>query len=270
MASRSMCITVAAASVPDVKGDRDANLRAASKMTMELAAAGAQIVVLPEACLQGYAVAEPGGDPQRLREMAEPFDGPYAQAFRDLARQAGVHLVAGYDRRVDTNVYNTAELIGPHGETIGVYDKVHVGSPPDKGFYAPGQGLAVWDTELCRVGILICVDRTVHENWRVLMLQGAELIVIPANGGYGDDNTHRLVTMARDNAVCCAFAHPRRALVIGADGGIVDHDKDPLRPHALGTLDLSRIASRQSDVRSRRRPELYGLITRPETAQGSA
>jgi len=147
-----------------------------------------------------------------------------------------------------------------------VYDKVHAGSPPDQGFYTPGAHLAVLETALCRVGILICVDRTVHENWRVLMLQGAELIVIPANGGYGDDNTYRLVTMARDNAVCCAFAHPRRALVIDASGSIVDYDRDPLRPYALGTLDLSRIASRQSDVRSRRRPELYGLITRPETA----
>ena len=228
-----MRITVAAACVPDIKGDRDANFHAASKMTMELAAAGAQIVVLPEACLQGYAVADPEQDRQRLREMAEPFDGPYAQAFRDLAKQAGVHLVATYDRRVDTDVYNTAELIGPDGKSIGVYDKAHVGSPPDKGFYTPGPRLAVFETGLCRMGILICVDRTVHENWRVLMLQGAELIVIPANGGYGDDNTHRLVTMARDNAVCCAFAHPRRALVIGAKGVIVDYDKDPLRPYAL-------------------------------------
>ena len=51
-----MKINVAAACVPDVKGDRDRNLSAAVSMIRQLSAAGAQIIVLPEACLQGYPI----------------------------------------------------------------------------------------------------------------------------------------------------------------------------------------------------------------------
>lgn len=255
-------VTVGAACVPDVKGDRDANLDAAYGFTRRLAAEGAQLVVLPEACLQGYAIADPDQDRDHVRSLAEPADGPYAQAFRNLARENGVFLVAGYDRQEGDYVYNTAELIGPDGETIGFYDKAHVGGGYDHELYSPGRGIPVFDTRCCRLGILICVDRTVPENWRLLLLQAAELVAVPANGGYGQDNTDRLVTMARDNAVCCVFAHPRRALVVDHKGNILDEDKDPLRPFALATLDLSQIASKQEDVRLRRRPELYGLITK--------
>ena len=165
-------VTVGAACVPDAKGDRDANLDAASGLTKRLAAEGAQIIVLPEACLQGYAIADPDQDRDHIRCLAEPVDGPYAAAFRNIARDNGVFLVAGYDRQEGDKVYNTAELIGPDGDTIGLYDKAHVGSGYDAELYSPGRSIPVFETPCCRLGILICVDRTVPENWRLLMLPG--------------------------------------------------------------------------------------------------
>lgn len=255
-----MEIIAAAACVPDSRGNRDANLKAAIGLIKRLAAEGAQLIVLPEACLHGYAIADSTFDPRRLRQTAEPFEGEYARAFRAVAREAHVHLVATYDRCAGSEIYNTAELIGPDGNTLGIYDKSCVVGAPDKGYYTAGAGPAVFDTELGRMGILICVDRTVHENWRLLMLQGAQLVVVPANGGYGEDNTRRLQTMALDNAVGCVFSHPRRGLIVGADGMIIDYDRDPMRPWAIGTIDLSRVPARQADIRARRRPELYGPL----------
>lgn len=255
-----MKVKVAAACVPDIKGDRDANLAAARAMVEQLAGAGSRIVVLPEGCLQGYPIENSDLTVEESRQIAEPFDGRYAAAFRDAAREAGVYLVAAYDRRDGDRVYNTAELIGPDGKTIGLYDKTHGLNPAGAEYYTPGDGLRVFDTEFGRVGILICMDRVFAENWRVLMLQGAELVLIPANGGYSENNTHRLQSMAFDQCLPNVFAHPKRGLVIDVAGGIVDHDSDGVRPYALGELDLGEVGPRQEKLRQRRRPDLYGPV----------
>jgi len=256
-----MTVTVAAACVPDVKGDRDENLRAALDLIAELARQGAEIVVLPEACLQGYPLENSDLTQEQVRQIAEPSDGPYARAFRRAAQQHGVHLVATYDRRDGDRVYNTAELVGPDGATIGVYDKTHTRSANEGGYYEPGASLPVFDTDFGEIGILICLDRTYAENWRVLMLQGARLLLIPANGGYSEANTHRLRTRAFDQCLPNVFAHPKRGLVIDVEGKIVDCDGGAARPYAIGELDLDEVERRQADLRRRRRPELYGLVT---------
>ncbi len=265
-----MKVTVAAVCVPDVKGDRDKNLAAALSITRELAEAGAQVVVTPESCLQGYPSAEESFSPDQLRDMAEPYDGEYAQAFRDAAKETSIYLVACYDRRDGQRVYNTAELIGPDGKTIGLYDKTHARIHPDTRLYTPGDVLPIFETEFGKMGLLICLDRTCSENWRIMMLQGAKIVLIPANGGYSESNTRRLQTMAMDNAVCCVFAHPKRGFVIGLDGKLLAHDEDSARPYALTELDLSDVEARQALKRSKRRPELYGLLTQPEGEDAGA
>ena len=232
-------------------------------MVRQLAEARAQIVVLPEGCPQGYAREGSDLSRGRLRDIAEPFDGQYARAFRGAARDAGVHLVACYDRRDGEDIYNTAELIGPDGGTIGVYDKTHTLSGSEPCYYTPGEALRVFDTEFGKLGILICIDRTYAENSRVRMLQGAQLVLIPANGCYSEMNTHRLQAMAYDQCLGCVFAHPRRGLVIDVNGNIIDHDQDAAKRYALGELDLDLVEQRRADLRGRRRPELCGPVTEP-------
>ena len=256
-----MKVTFAAACVPDHKGDRDRNLSATLGMITRLARDGAHIVTTPEACLQGYAVADEHIPLDRLKADAEPIDGPAARAFRKAAKDNGIYLVACYDRRDGDQYYNSAELISPTGSTIGIYDKVHAASDNDTRLYEPGSALPVFDTEFGKVGILICGDRTYAENWRVLMLKGAKVVLIPANGEYDDFNTNRLLTMAHDQAVGCVFAHPKRGLVIDEQGQLVDRDDEPLRPHAVGTLNLENIETRQASLRRYRRPELYDLLS---------
>ena len=256
-----MKVTVAAACIPDVKGSRDQNIAATQASVMQLSGLGAQIVVLPEACLQGHAIENSDLTADELRHIAEPIDGRYASMFRELAKEAGVHLVAAYDRREGDRIYNTAELISPDGRTIGLYDKTHGLNPPGVDYYTPGSSLEVFDTVFGKVGILICMDRVFAENWRVLMLQGAELVLIPANGGYSESNTHRLQCMAFDHCLPNVFAHPRRGLVIDVDRKIIDHDEDTARPYALGELNLDEVGPRQRNLRARRRPDLYDLVT---------
>ena len=249
-------VILAAASVPDIKYDRDANLQAAAAMVQDLAAAGAQVVVLPEGCLQGYIAEEDDLTLEKLRQTAEPFDGKYATAFRALAKEARVYLVTSYDRLEGDAIYNSAELIGPDGESIGVYDKTH--SLPK--YHTPGKNLPVFDTEFGKMGILICADRSFAENWRVLMLAGASMVLISAAGGYSQLNTHRLQARACDQCLPNVFAHPKRALVINLEGDIVDQDNGLDKPYAIGEVDLSNVRARQKERRQKRRPDLYGPL----------
>ena len=91
--------------------------------------------------------------------------------------------------------------------------------PPDADLYEPGADLPVFDTPFGRVGILICIDRTYPECWRVLMLRGARAALVPANGGYSRLNTGRLLAGSFDNRVACVFAHPKKGLVISGVTG---------------------------------------------------
>ena len=253
-------VKVAAACVPDVKGDRDANLAAALSLIGRLAGQGAQIVVLPEVCLQGYPLENSILSEAQMRGIAEPYDGLYVNAFRKAAKEHDIYLVAAYDRLDGSDIYNTAELISPEGKTLGLYDKTHTGCPPENRYYTPGKSLPVFDTEFGKIGILICIDRTYAENWRVLMLKGARLVLIPSNGGYSEMNTHRLQTRAFDQCLCNVFAHPKRGLVIDVSGKIVDRDRDSAKPYAFGEFDLSEIGPRQEHLRQRRRPDLYEAV----------
>ena len=258
-----MKVTIATACVPDLRGQSEQNFAAASSLVRQLAQKGAQIVVLPESALQGYPMEDERFSMEQLREMAEPIDGKYAQGFRTLAKDAGVYLVAAYDRRDGKDFYNTAELIGPDGKTIGLYNKTHTFNPgATRGFYTRGKALPVFDTDFGKVGLLICLDRTFPESWRVLMLQGANMILVPANGGYTEGNTRRFQVLAASNRLCAAFAHSKRGLVIDVDGEIVDRDKDAEKPYAIGEVDLSEVALRQEQLREIRRPDLYGPITK--------
>ena len=229
-------------------------------MTRQLAADGAQIVVLPEVCLQGYPAGAQSYSWEQIRAWASSPEDDDVQAFRDLAAELGIHLIAAYDRLDGDDLYNTAELIAPNGEVIGRYDKTHVLSGGDAGLYAPGRDLPVFETALGNIGILICNDRVYAESWRVLMLRGAEMVLIPSNGSYNEGNTRRLQTMALDNGVVCAFAHPKRGLVIDVGSRLLDHDEDDRRPHAIADADLSRVEAAQRGIRQRRRVDLYGDV----------
>src|ERR687892_2772788 len=102
--------------------DRDRNLAAADRLTRAAAAAGAELVVLPEK----WAVL---GTPEQTAAGAEPFDGPALAWARATARELGIDLVAGSiaervpDREKGSN---TSVHVGPDGDVRAVYRKVHM------------------------------------------------------------------------------------------------------------------------------------------------
>jgi N-carbamoylputrescine amidase len=153
----------------------------ALQLVRDAAAAGAQVVVLPELFRWPYPTQVM--DPAQFR-FAEPLPGPTTEAVSAVARELGVVVVASlFEERAPGLGHNTAVVFGPAGDTLGVYRKAHIPDDPlyyEKFYFTPGDtpGLVV-DTPFGRLGVLVCWDQWYPEAARLVALAGAEVIVYP-------------------------------------------------------------------------------------------
>ncbi len=145
-------------------------------------ATGAELVVLPESATTGFT---PGIPTEELWELVSELPGPVIEPLRDVAAELGVHLVVGTYERGPTPevVYNSSVLIAPSGELLGVYRKTHPfcsEAVSGGGWVTPGDTVTVCDTELGRIGMIICFDGDYPELSRIQAVQGAEVICRPS------------------------------------------------------------------------------------------
>ena len=115
-------------------------------------------------------------------DSAESIPGPSTDYFGGLAKQHGLHIVAGLIERDRHQLFNVAVLIGPDGSVAGKYRKVCLPDGEyDKGM-SPGTDYPVFDTRLGRIGMMVCYDGFFPEVARELSNRGAEIIAWPVWG----------------------------------------------------------------------------------------
>lgn len=142
----------------------------------------AELIVFPESITTGF---DPAMSPEELYEMVDTIPGELTEPVAKAAKKHGVHVVLPtYERGEEEGiVYNSAALIGPTGEVIGVYRKTHP-FPTERiaggGWCKAGDKAEVYETELGNIGIIICYDGDFPELSRVLAVKGAEVIVRPS------------------------------------------------------------------------------------------
>jgi deaminated glutathione amidase len=147
-----------------------------------VAATGADLVVLPESATTGYT---PAVDPATLWDLVSELPGPVTEPLQDAAARLGTHIVVGtYERGEGRGtVHNTAALLGPTGDVLGSYRKTHVFYLEDRdrgGWVTRGDQAVVVDTELARIGLLICYDGDFPELARAEAVLGAEVLCRPS------------------------------------------------------------------------------------------
>ncbi|WP_297661698.1 carbon-nitrogen family hydrolase [Pseudonocardia sp.] len=139
-------------------------------------AAGADLVVLPELWLPGYFAFD------SYAELAEPLHGDTVSAAREWARRLGCHLHMGsvLERDEQGRLFNTAVLIGPDGEIVHSYRKIHVFGyrSREAELLTPGEQVATVATDLGRLGTTTCYDLRFPELYRALVDAGAESVVV--------------------------------------------------------------------------------------------
>lgn len=171
------------------------NLDLVREYTVRAADAGASVVVFPEAMMCSFARAS--------SEVAEPWDGPWANGVRGVASASGITVIAGMFTTTDTErVRNTLLVTGPGVETR--YDKIHVFDAlgyRESRRIAAGTEPVVADLGATRVGLTICYDLRFPALFTHLAELGAEAIVVPASWAPGPGKLHQWRTLAMARAM---------------------------------------------------------------------
>lgn len=228
-------LRVASAAVLPEKWDKETNWKRVEKMVREaVEMGGAELVVTPEGVLEGYvinevnAVEKPGKKKkilEKFKNIAEPVNGEYINKTCNLSNELNIYLVFGFLEERNSKLYNSVILIDPEGDIIGRYSKTHFAQGYDinPDVYTAGDEYPVFDTPFGKVGMIICYDRQLPEPARIMALKGAQVLFVPAYGGYTEEtgwNTVLMRTRAYENEFPVVFCNPFQSLLIDDDGDI--------------------------------------------------
>ena len=212
------------------RDDLDENLRVCRHWVAQASERGAKLVVLPE----NFAFFSADGGRRRVAESLVGEPGPIRSALSEWAREFSVTVVGGGFPEASPDPhrpYNTCAVVGPSGEVVASYRKIHLFDVDlsdgtrlrESEATAAGDTPEVIDVGGFKVGLSICYDLRFPELYRALVDRGAELIVVPAAFTLhtGKDHWHVLLRARAIEAQAWVAAagqwgrHPRDRVTYG-------------------------------------------------------
>lgn len=267
----------------DTKGsDIDSNLERAAALCRLMSGMDADVLLFPEMWTCGYTIPE---DMDELEALAIPIEGRFRDTFSALAKEIGAAIAITLLEKHESGPRNTMCLFDRHGELVMTYAKVHTCDFGDECRLAAGDDFYVCDLDTrhgtVKVGAMICYDREFPESARILMLKGAEIILVPNACPMEINRLSQLRGRAFENMVGIATCnypstHP------DCNGGSSAFDGIAYREGVNGSCDTCIVQAdggagyyiadfpireireyRASEVHGNayRRPEKYSLIT---------
>lgn len=172
-----------------------ANLVLVRDFATRAAAQDASTVVFPEATMCSFE--------RPSHEVAESFDGPWADGVRGIARELGITVVVGmFTTAADGRVHNTLLVTG--GEVEARYDKIHLYDAlgfTESDVIAPGKEPVVTRVDGVDVGLATCYDLRFPGLFTTLAVGGAQVVLVPAAWAPGPGKLHQWRTLATARAL---------------------------------------------------------------------
>lgn len=261
-----------------VTDDKQANLDKAQAMIIKAHQQGAEVVVLPEVFNSPYQTA-------LFPEYAEPYSGPSTELLARLARELRILLVGGsiIEQDISGKLYNSSFVFDETGNLLARHRKIHLFDIdlPGKVTIRESDTLDAGDTitvvkhnNLC-FGLMICYDCRFTELSRAAVLEGAELLVIPAAFSAATGEVHWDMLMrsrAVDNQCYVIAASPARnpkasykvwghSMVVDPWGRILaEAEEDETIIYAQLDFELLGQIRRELPLLQHRRRDVYELI----------
>ena len=253
--------------------------RATEMVDEVFTAHGRGIYVLPE-----YYLAHLFPDPSQTAALAETVPGPSTEPFLEFAARTGSVVVVGLleESSDPERPYNTAAMLGPEG-VIGCYRKTHLWDlGPEKEPYrecklfTPGQELSPYSVAGWSVGVMICADGVFPETPRTLALKGADLLLYPNSRGRVGCEAE---AASRANLIPVVVCNPigfngvdqcqGTSRVVGPRGELLASIQGQQEGWVVAELNLEEITHVKTTQcqRTRRRPELYGVLVKNPLTQ---
>lgn len=187
---KRLTIQTTIAQLEPVLGDAEANRGMFERVLQRAKMDGADLVLLPELFATGYSVGP------MLDEQAMTLDGEAMRAVRALVREYGLYVVWNFPERNGTSYYITSALIGPSGDVLGTYRKMHLFDGENE-YFTSGDAFVVVDTPIGAIGLMICYDVEFPEVARSLMLNDADMLLISNANMHPYARHHELYAQAR-------------------------------------------------------------------------
>lgn len=273
MASESTRLTITLVQMDVALGDPERNLARGEKFVAQAAARGSTLVLFPELWTTGYAL-------ERAAELASPLGAGAFAEMAHWARRYNLWIAGSVLEQWQEGFANTAVLIAPSGEVEGVYRKVHLFRLMDEDRYLqPGHEALVWRLPWGNTAMAICYDLRFPELFRHYALNGATLILLPAEWPHPRLHHWRTLVQARAVENQCFVAACNRvgqskgehfcghSMLVSPWGEVVvEAGEDEILLTATIDLNLAATVRQRIPVFQDRRPEVYDALARERTA----
>jgi predicted amidohydrolase len=256
-------------------GDVQYNIEISTYLVNEAVRQGAELVVLPECMNTGYLF----DSADHCRALAESVpDGAFVSAMSALARKHDIFIASGITEwdGARGRIFNSGIMLDRKGEVAVHYHKQFLATHDQNWFSFGERGCPVVDTDLGRIGLMICFDGRIPEIARSLALQGAEIIVDMANFFAMDQADMWGPARSYENGVWLVAAtkagyersiyYPGGSMIVDPNGRVVA--KMPYDRHGVIVADVipelahDKTIYAANDKFADRRPTTYGLLVK--------
>ncbi|RMG88329.1 MAG: carbon-nitrogen hydrolase family protein [Chloroflexi bacterium] len=273
-------VTIATVQMKPKLGEAEDNLVAMSEWISKIASQQkVDLIVFPELITSGNELGV------RFTEIAQRVPGPTINLLAQRANEYGIYIAFGMvtKERVESVLYNSSVLVGPEGELIEVYNKIHLRGEERMAF-REGYKLPIAETEIGNIGMMIGYDLAYPEVARSLALEGAEILCVMANWEAAQIDEWKTYLRARayENSLFVVGANRvgedvtlnfgGESMIVGPRGQIyasLAEETDPetgapLEGFAVARIDLDDVRKNREEYQfiQTRQPAVYRSIVR--------
>lgn len=265
-------VTVAVVQMHPHLADVPSNLERMSQFIEEICLRQkTDLIVFPELVTTGYECGV------QFTELAERDGGPIVNFLSSRAAEFSTHIVFGMalKEKVESIIYDAAIAIGPDGELIGDYRKVHL-QDEERLAFRPGYRYKAFEAGFGEVGVILGWDLAFPEAARSLALDGAEILCVAANWKEPHVTAWQTYVMARayENAMYVAAANRvgeeytyrflGQSMIVGPRGEVHALVDEPNEGYGIARIDLDQVrtAREESQLIQERQPQTYRAVVK--------